>query len=471
MKVFSRKLSPRVSLIVLGALGAALTACGGMQGGSPTFQAQAVAAPQGLTLAGRAPSVYLANGDGFTILSPALGRNVLATVTYDPGAVVGGPAAWAMIPGTLHVKFVPALGPAHGNEPGVRAVLRYPHASAPAVRAGWAMRVIVDYAGGKQLAWVAFGRFEERELVSVDLPASLLAGATGITLGLGTSHVRPVMETPGPRYWTGTAWSKTGTIESGKKTVVLIHGIFSSVESAFPTARPGSTATPCAQLIANAGHFDQVLGFDYKWNEPPSSEGPRFADFLKQIAAAGVDTVAIEAHSYGSVVTLAAIPDVVNELKVSDVVTLGGPLPLRGTPLALPDNLWRMGMVMGLLDVYFNEPPDVVTRAFKSGMIASLATDSPDLRKIILGIRRMRAKPHFIEVAGTQWVTGEKIFERQLIEGSGVQLPWDGVVETLAAESTNLPNPTSKEFDLSHIDLECNAKVIDWVGTQVHPSL
>ena len=469
MKRLFQKSPARFGLVLAGAIALVVVGCSGLQNGSVVPGNSQGAARAAATLTARGPSVHLASGDGITILSPKLGSNARATLTLNPNGTVPAPDSWSIIPGTLHADFAPALHSGAGNEPGIRVTLGYPRERAADVRNGWAFRVNVDYANGQHIGWVAFGDADgARNRVSADLPASLLNGAVGLTVALGVDNVKFHMETPGPRYWDGKAWNKTGTIDKDKKTVVLIHGIFSSVEGSFPTAAPSSKKTPCPQQIANAGKFEQVLGFDYKWNEPPFTEGPLFADFLKQIADAGVTSVTIEAHSYGTLVTLAAIPTAPSALKVDNVVTLGGPLPLRGTPLSLPKNHWRMGMAMGFLDWYFGEGPDVVDRAFKSGMIASLATNSNDLRKILTGLNQMSGKPNFYEVAGNQWIFGEKVFERQLVEGSGVQLPWDGVVETLAAKSKDIHNATPQEFELSHVGLECSDKVIDWVGGKLN---
>lgn len=464
MIIPSQRFLAACGFALAGAIAIAVAGCGGKQNGSLVPGASTAAEPA--TIAARGPSIYLANGDGVTILSAKLGRSTPATLTYKSSGIVAAPDSWSIVPGTLHVDFSPALRSGASNESGLRVTLGYPRERAADVRNGWAFRVEVDYANGQHAGWVAFGsRDDARSRVSADIPASLLNGAAGITVALGVDNVKNNMETPGPRYWNGKSWSQTGTIVAGKKTVVLIHGIFSSVEASFPTAAPN--ATPCPQQIADAGGFEQVLGFDYKWNEPPFTEGPLFSAFLKQIADDGVTSVTIEAHSYGSVVTLAAIPTLAKQLKIDNVVTLGGPLPRRGTPLAKPDNGWRMGMMLGFLDWFFNEPPDVVDRAFKSGMVASLATNSTDMKKIYTGIIKMSPKPRFLEVAGNKWIFGEETFRRQLVEGSGVELPWDGVVETIAAKSNDLPDATAQEFDLSHIELQCNARVIKWVGDQI----
>ncbi len=400
-------------------------------------------------------------------------------LTYDARAVIPAPAAWSIVPGTLHAGFVPAFHTV--GQAGVSLGLSYPEKNAAAVRTAHLLVAVIVYSDGTSVHWVTPGALDAtHRRITAELPASLLDGATGVTLALGTDNITYAAEPPGPRYWTGKNWDKSGTIQPNQKTVVLIHGIFSSVEESFPSPSPKSKETPCPDRIAKAGGFKQVLGFDYKWNEPPYYGGDRFADFLKEIGDAGVSSVTIEAHSYGSVVSLAAVPLAAKKLKVDNVVTLGGPLPLRGTPLALAKNHWRMGMILGLLDWYSGEPPSVVDRAFDSGMVASLRPDSGDLTGILDAINDMTTKPKFVEVAGTKWICfyslggvcilSEEKFYPQLIDGSDVKLPWDGVVETIAANSTALPNPVPTTFKLSHIDLQCSDDVIKWVGQQIAAS-
>lgn len=406
--------------------------------------------------------------DGAALAPPIVANAQHAGVTlrYDPHAVAAAPnAAWVMIPGTLYAT---PLHRATQTENGLRLTLRYPPARTAQVAAARAAVVSVTYAHAPPLRWIAFGQVDtKRHLVTVEIPAALVRDALEITVALGVDSDKFRQEPPGPRYWNGTSWSASGSIAPNKKTVVLIHGIFSSVEASFPKT--------CPQRIADAGGFDQVLGFDYAWNEPPDAEGALFADFLKKVGAAKVSSLSVEAHSYGSLVTLAAIPKVDPAVKIANVVTMGGPLPLRGTPLAKPSNHWRMGLVLGLMDWYFGEPPSVVDRAYDSGMVASLATGSDALQKILDGVKAMQNKPRFLEAAGTSWIClvpgyvsgcwySEEKFKSVLIDGSGVQLKWDGVVETLAANSADVPKPVTATFPLSHIDLQCGADVIKWVG-------
>ena len=432
----------------------------------------------GLTPAASSRSAQLANAGGVTILSRSLGAGVTVGASYDPSGMVAPPNdAWSVVPGTLHAQFSPSLGSAsQGAWRGVRVTMPYPPARSAEILAARAPIVRAQYADGRALQWPALGVFDQlHRRVSVDLPAALMEHATGVTLALGIDSKKFREQAPGPRYWNGTDWSATGTIKSGKNTVVLIHGIFSSVESAFP---PSRFFTGCPQKIANAGHFDQVLGFDYAWYEPPATEGALFAAFLKQVIAANVSSLSIEAHSYGSLVSLAAAPQVGSDATIANLVTMGGPLPLRGSPLADPKNHWRISMMLGLLDWYYDAPPSYVDRAFDSGMVASLATNSDALTKILDGIKGMTNKPHFVQVAGTKWICfipgitdcnySEETFKKILVDGTGVQLPWDGVVETIAAESKDIPDAVASPFPLSHIELPCDDSVIKWVGNQVH---
>jgi hypothetical protein len=417
------------------------------------------------------------NGNGVTILSRSLRGHASLKIAYDPNGIVAPPnPAWAIVPGTLHAAFSPALESAAESTAGVRLTMIYRRNRSAEILAARAPVVSVEYANGRTLRWPATGVFDVHR-VTVDLPASLMEHATGVTLAVAVNG-KYREEAPGPRYWDAKSeiWKSTGAIASGRKTVVLIHGIFSSVESAFPTPRPWQFWSACPKKIARTQGFQQVLGFDYAWNEPPDKEGTLFADFLNKVVAAKVSSLSIEAHSYGTLVTLSAVPSV-SDGSIANVVTLGGPLPRRGTPLAKTDNHWRMGMMLGLLAWYYDVPPGVIDRAYDSGMVASLATNSDALKTILSGINGMSTKPHFVEVAGTKWICfipgirdcnySEETFKKVLVDGSGVQLPWDGVAETIAANSTDIPDAVATPFPLSHIDLQCDDSTIKWVGKQL----
>lgn len=400
--------------------------------------------------------------------------------SYDPHGVVPAPnAAWAIVPGTLRVTFARRLRvSADASAGGFRVTLPYPPQRSAEILAARAAIVQATYANGKTLRWPQFGNVDAvNHRLTIDVPNALLDGAATLTVTIAVDSRRRRLrdEPPGPRYWDGRDWQKTGKIKPNVDTVVLIHGIFSSVESAFPTGY----IYKCPNDIAKAQGFAQVLGFDYDWFEPPQKEGALFADFLKTILAANVSSLTIEAHSYGSLVTLAAVPKLGDDAKIANLVTLGGPLPLRGTPLAEEKNGWRMHMMLGLLDWYLDYPPDVVDKMLDTGMVASLATNSDTLKQLLKDYEAMKNQPHFVQAAGTQWicfipgVTGcnysEETFKKILVDDgrTGVQLPWDGIVETIAATSTSIPDATAKSFPLSHVELECTRSVINWVAQQL----
>ncbi len=457
----------RIAAITLGAVCVALAACNGPRTGGGGSLTPALA-PQ--------LAVRTSEGDSAALVSRSLGTSVRIAIVKEPNAVAAAPnRAWTMLPGTLRVHFLPALQQTDEIETGLQLAMTYRPGDAARLRAGYLPLVAIAYAGGRTVRFPLRGRTQiERHLITLGIPATLLGDATGVTVALGVDNVKYKVEPPGPRYWDGKQWEKTGTIEPGKKTLVLIHGIFSSVESAFP-----ATPTPaCPQSIADAGGYKQVLGWDYDWFYPPKVEGPLFYKFLDKIADAGVTDLDVEAHSYGTLVTLAAVP-MLKSIKIKHVVLLGGPLPLRGTPLAEDKNSWRMGFVLGVLDTFSDEPPSDVDKAIGSGMIASLAPNSDALTKLLDDFKSMPTKPDFFQAAGDHWIClvgypsvcllSEEFFKKVLIDGSGVQLPWDGVVETIAAESKDIPNSSIMQFPLSHIQLECDKDVIKWVGKQVNP--
>jgi len=414
-------------------------------------------------------------GDSATLLSKSLGSRVALRVSKNPNGALPPPnRAWSMLPGALHAEFAVPLRETSDVEPGLRLTLQYAEEQAARIRAGQAALLEIDYANGHRVRFVLPDDLQQAQrTATVDVPATLLGGATGVSMALGVDNRHFQSEPPGPRYWDGKKWSRDGTIESGKKTVVLIHGIFSSVEASFPTSSP----VPCPEKIAKAGGYQQVLGWDYDWFYPPSIEGPLFGKFLEDIGRAGVPSFDIQAHSYGSLVTLSAVPGLDSKFRVDHVVTLGGPLPLRGTPLAKKENGWRMGFVLGVLDSFSDEPPSNVDKAIDSGMIASLAPNSPELVRILNSVRRVANRTSFVEAAGTHWlclvtlygtcILSEEYFKKVLIDGSGVTLPWDGVVETTAAASKDIPKPVATTFQLSHVEPQCHDTVIDWLGKQV----
>ncbi|HTX60283.1 MAG TPA: hypothetical protein VMH02_11495 [Verrucomicrobiae bacterium] len=367
--------------------------------------------------------------------------------SFDARAVAPAPNRdWAMVPGTLSAHFVaPPRQTLHLTIP-------YPASREAAILRARAPVVTIAYADGRTLRYGPEGRFDTiHHTVAVDVPAALLRDAVSARYSLGVDAAAATSLPTGPRYWNGSSWSATGTVVPNERTLVLVHGIFSDVESTFT----------CAQSIASAGGYQQVLGFDYDYSEPPSVEGPLLAAFLNSLAADGVTSLDVEAHSYGSVIAYAALPSV--SAGVSHVVTLGGPLPLRGDPLA--DAGLLRTVLVALADVFVG-PPSVINNAYDDGMVASLATDSSAMQSILSGVKGRASEPKFVQVAGTSEYAAEALLYPVLYWY--IDYPWDGVVEKVAAQESDVPSVSARtSFALDHTQLPCASSVISYVGSQV----
>jgi hypothetical protein len=449
----------RAALFALGFLCIALAACGSRT--TPVVpQVQPLASntrPIVRAVRDAGGAVIDAGGSAqVAILPRALGGDRVATVVWNDGAVSAPPnPAWSMVGGTVAVTFDRPLGASSATSAALRLSLEYPADRAAEILQANMPLTIVTYAGGRTARLGFDGTFDTvRDRVSVEIPEAALNGAVAVRLGLAVDNVKYTLPPPGPRYWNGTGWSKTGTVDPSKRTLVFIHGIFSSVETAFPN--------PCTPQIMKAGGYTQALGWDYNWTNPPQVEGPKFAAFLNSLKGKRLNSFDVEAHSYGSVVSYAAVPSV--KATMNAVVTLGGPLPLRGSPLARGSLLRK---VLVALAAIFVGPPSLINHAYESGMVKSLATNGSEMRAILAGVNGMKTKPAFVDVAGTKEYPEEAYLYPFLV--FYITYPWDGIVERIAANSKNVPNSFPNHFHYEHTELECAAPVIAYVGSRVKP--
>jgi pimeloyl-ACP methyl ester carboxylesterase len=450
----------RCTSLALAILCLALVACGGRGSG----QAVPPSAPQSSAISTRVQFVHAATGTTIQVGALAtvavaphlLAGDQLVSAARTQTAVTAPPnPAWSMLPGTLDVRFERPLRAARSMATGISITLAYPPEQSRAILNAQMPLTVVTYADGHSVPLGLPGDFDtSHDRVSVGVPQAMLDGAVDVKVGLAADNPLYTLPPAGPRYWTGRAWSRTGKIDPTKRTLVFIHGIFSSVETAFPD--------PCTPKILRAGGYQQALGWDYNWTNPPWIEGPKFTDFLNGLKRTGLQTFDLEAHSYGSVITYAALPNVTE--KVSNVVTLGGPLPLRGTPLA-KRSLLRIVLVV--LAKVFVGPPSLINHAYKSGMVGSLATDGKAMRSILRGILGIKQKPDFVDVAGTKEYPEE--YWLYPILYFYIEYPWDGIVEKIAANSKDIPNSFPDHFYKQHTELECAADVIAYVGRHVRP--
>ncbi len=438
-----------------------LAACGGSGGVNiPPNAAPTQAPPLSLLPVNNAATSSLATGASVTV-DTSLFPPTQVSVAHDPAALET-PAApqWGVASGVLSVTFAQpfaAASPSSRQDSATTAmVLSMPFqaAQSTAIASADAPTVAISYADGSVERVLLQGTIDTNaDTVTVSVPKAILGNATGIKLYLSTDGAStPVIQT-GPRYWNGSSWSTTGSIKPGLKTLVLIHGVFSSVETAFP----------CAGSIGTAGGYQQILGFDYNWTQPPQTEGPLFASFLNTILGSGVASIDVEGHSYGTLITLQAVPSVAKSVK--NVVLLDGPLPFEGTPLA---KSWLMRTILGIVAKYTIGTPSEIDAAFKSGMVASTGTNSPELISIQSAISAIPyPKPNFFATGGTVEYPEEAYFYPVLYWY--ITYPWDGVVETIASLSKDIPSLTGQTFPLQHTQIECSPSVIQWVGQNVNP--
>jgi len=165
------------------------------------------------------------------------------------------------------------------------------------------------------------------------------------------------------------------------------------------------------------------------------------------------------------VVTLAAQPSITKTMK--NVVLLGGPLPLNGSPQADPGYL--RDLLVNLAE--YEVPPSIVERAVDSGMVDSLATDSGVMQQIAAGTLGMTNPPAYIEESGRNPLPFEEttgVYELyEMLYGFEAN---DGVVEQISAESHDFAQPLiSGNFPDDHLQLECDPNVISEVGSSLVP--
>lgn len=404
-------------------------------------------------------SVALANGDAVTLPAGALATDQRVTLTADSAETPLIPLpGWRAAHGTLTVDFAGGIVATNGAGT-IRLTFVFASDAVQPIMAAQAPLLEVTTARGSIERVSPDAAFDgTTHTMTVNVPVAYVAGAVRFKLYAAVDGPRTQTPAFGPRRWSTAPapahWvAEPFTVDPAQSTVVMVHGIFSSVETAFG---------PCEGAILGAGAYGQAVGLDYDWTQPPAAEAPLLAKFINSLP---VPTVDIEAHSYGTVVTLAALPLITK--KIDHVVLLGGPLPLDGSPQADPGYLRDLV----LLGIFVGGYPSDVYRAVASGMIASLATGSASMQSINAGVRALAPLPPFVQVAGAHALPAE--LSNDFVYAFYLALYGlsnnDGVVEQSSAVTNFGTSTTFVATDLDHIQLECDPGVIGWVGGQVHP--
>jgi hypothetical protein len=192
-----------------------------------------------------------------------------------------------------------------------------------------AMIDVVDLSGGDN--FIGIPAQLNNNVATASLPAALFENSREVRFSL--AKLRPAVElqplpSPGAAMWSPSASSwidGTPGFDCSKRTLVVVHGMTSQVQEAFPK--------DTVEQIMAAGEYQQVVGFNYNWTQGITNSGSQLAAFLGSLKAACPDIqVDIEAHSEGVPVALSAACQTTN-MPIGHIVMLGG--PIMGTPAAL----------------------------------------------------------------------------------------------------------------------------------------
>ncbi|MCU1349994.1 MAG: hypothetical protein JWO56_3024 [Acidobacteria bacterium] len=425
-------------------------------------------------------SVTLRGGSSVTIPAGALASDQTVTLALMPSfprppqstiLTTAGPA--------LVLTFGSAATPPHPTKSdGITFVINY-GSNVPANIAGAAPLVdVVDedmYAGGIPIVPC------DPASACFTVPLSIMQRTESIAAASATLSPEITFIPParfGPRIWNGFEWlAFPQGYDPTKKTLVLIHGIFSSVEAAFG---------PCLGEIQAQGGYQQVLGFNYDWTQRIAVGGQKFADFLNQLdpftllvssTGSGTGTVSmsppgteidLEAHSYGTLNALYAVS--LANIKINNLILEGAPLQgspigawLDHTPLLVPRAEFLMS-VLANMDI----PKDALFTnldfqdVLNSGMWMDLRPGNPLLNGISRNALAMHRDTNYIKIAGT------KSFMPPLLDAYFFDEADDGLMTSSSEADSGfnragLPGPAFFVYE-QHDKLECNADVIRQVA-------
>lgn len=243
----------------------------------------------------------------------------------------------------------------------------------------------------------------------------------------------------------------------GDRILVLVHGLFSTVADTFGA---------CATEIASRGNYNKIVGFNYDWTQPPDKVAPLLASYINGLGPASID---IEAHSYGTDVTLYAIPSLT--VPVQNVVLLNGPLPFGGVPLAAVRPTFVRSAVWNLIGLLKNASLQQLNAAQTNNMLDALAPASSALETIATGIESRPILPQFIEVGGTKPFEWESKYPQLFQNGVIFAGDYDGIVEITSANSVDfIPSPQTVRKDAlpdDHYALPCDPAAIAFVANNL----
>lgn len=334
-------------------------------------------------------------------------------------------------------------------------------------------------AGGGSYFLFADGKYDiQSAKASITVDPSYLSGIQELdgTMGNYNSTIPVAPSAQWEVYWDGNQFQRlpafppltcpipTSILPNSfnGNVLILVHGMASSVEAAFPNAGD----------IESYGQYGLVLGFDYDWTQRVADNGKALAGFIDSLGFCTLNRIDIEAHSEGVPVAMAAGGQITSAKSISylkNVVLLAG--PIRGTPLA------NYGKV--LASVYLNAPTPwkLVTTASAASLGAILESlpvmqDLTDSGDPLSGIRAqfsatlpltrvvvVGGESHTLAVPGLVSVFNGHPFD--------TVIPLDSA---LGYASGLEVHPLPPYADDNHWSLVSDEKVVEAIGKEVQAS-
>lgn len=267
----------------------------------------------------------------------------------------------------------------------------------------------------------------------------------------------------------------TGFCPSGSRTLVFVHGMLSSIQDSFGQTggaascalKNGSAACPISR-----GPYDTVLGINYDWWDDISTSAQSVAGYINSFFQSPCyyqGTIDLEAHSEGTVVTLASsgLLSPAATAHLGHVVLVAG--PIEGTPVAQNayDYLTFFLNLTPAFPATILMPPKL---SDADGFIGQLATGSETVNAAQLAAAKTLTSTEMIVVGGSNTIP---TWWDHVIQSFMGGEPNDGIIpvtSALPADSV-LPNlvrlvgdSSSAQqhypFPYDHVDLVDNQNVM-----------
>jgi N-acetylneuraminic acid mutarotase len=451
--------------------------------GSPEFGGRVTrVVSQGCGIITQSLSVVAAQGATVTMSDGS-------SVVIPPGALAGDQQVTierylsfpTRIPNPMLGTIDQALGMRANLNPASEAdltfVIKYPATLAARLEGSGAVGAFFDANGTYHLLGLQ-GGFESasstatikvRPTTALAIPRIAVGMLNIVDLAAATQTVEKTLFVPAPGRvrWTGSKWEADASCPPpGKKVLVLVHGMASSVESAY-----GS----CPDAIKAAGKYDVVLGFNYNWTSGIHDSGALLRQQLTTLAACGISQLDLEAHSEGGPVVGSALtypaglPSATASL-VKNFVAVAS--PWSGTPIA--DNarngasLAYLALSTGLINLP-HAPTAIGERLFKALLALPFAQDlqtqSPVLAQIRTGLAALDTNMVFVAGNRHTFTSSPSIRPHWSQMFNGAEDDDIIAVPSARGESINIANRMRLyPYGLAHTQLTCDSDVIRDVG-------